>query len=1362
MSNSKANLKAAREAIGKKDFDEAIRCCNCIILWESGNYNAYVFLGVAYAGLDNEEEAEKAYRQAIDINSEQLLAWQGLITLYEKKEKYEEVLKTIDHVLPLLILSGDGNRVVDYLNKKLDIYETKMPDEVKFIETLQQFLPTSKHYNLIKDAKNIPSTSKIYKYQMDLAERSDCKAIESTYKSRRFKINNAPSTAASLYESVEAEIYSKSDIISIYETLLEQPDDEVDKLDIQTKLLNIYRKILPAKKNKNEVYNKIMTIVNTLIEKNVDSSIPYEIKIEFTDVSSCDDYDENIVNILINQYGSSTTSKFLLGYRKYKEGDLDEAFDIFGDALEQSPQLLCGYLCLSWIYYNSNEFESGLEYATRGRDLVKKFGIDTGILLEKMLLSMELCMANCYKNLDSKYYPDALDIYKNILEKSPDNINALEGAGNILSQDKKYGEALSYFEKVLILDNQQHNAIAQIGWIYAEKEDYDKAIEFVTKAIKVSGDVSIADYYYKLGRIYWKMGGDYRNSSEYAFNNFMLSVKRNPKFSNGFAYLGHYYREISNDHIRAKKCYEKVMQLNPMDVEVAFHLSNYYVNDDELSKAEDLFKQITNSSPKTGWAWRRLGYAHMTTDNYQEAISCFQKSLRVDTNNVQCWEGLGEAYTYEGRYVAALKAFERATILDPLSINGNYQKALVKQKVGKYSAALEEFEATLALAEQQGAGVYLPALKGLADTYLAKVKEDFQQGFFGRAVDGCRKTIHTCLLGLQADENILGFWKLIGDACCLYRLMPSYLHMCAYDDIQEAIKNFAISAHQKLKFEHDHSSQLVDEFLQLEITSEFYLPPEAALDVMLACASFAYKQVIVLCHNHKSISPIYWHDLALVYHWMGENNLEHQSTCTLVATKCIQVALALNNNESTFWNTLGVISMKDSPKTSQYAFIKAMEYNSRSAIPWTNYGFLCLSLKDYELANKSFETAHSLDPDWISAWVGQAYVASIWGTEATSIFQHAFESSNGSALEASYGYANTVYQQLSSQVKSDEKINNTIIVAPAFALQKLTEQKLHDALSLNLLGLLSERLGQYQRAAEAFAGAILALEAKIEQQQDEENKNTNLNRLAQVHANLGRMLCATGDFQGAIHSYQLALQNENISSRVYCLLGAGIAHYFLDQLEEALQMFEVALNETSDNIQLRQDVVVLLSKVLWALGGDEQRSVAKDQLLACIADSPHYLPAIFSLSVMGILGNDPTLTTAALEELKKVPSEIAYEQDKDQWISWIFSCYYKLQGNDHSALRSLLKKAHQLPWVATLWSRLASESMTQDGELQNAKNLASIALVINRQQQSSADSIAKSYEDAASVTGSKSLAQRAIFSAPWRIEAWEALAAAKE
>lgn len=40
MNNAKANLKAAREAIAAKKFDDAVKACDRILLWESGNYNA--------------------------------------------------------------------------------------------------------------------------------------------------------------------------------------------------------------------------------------------------------------------------------------------------------------------------------------------------------------------------------------------------------------------------------------------------------------------------------------------------------------------------------------------------------------------------------------------------------------------------------------------------------------------------------------------------------------------------------------------------------------------------------------------------------------------------------------------------------------------------------------------------------------------------------------------------------------------------------------------------------------------------------------------------------------------------------------------------------------------------------------------------------------------------------------------------------------------------------------------------------------------------------------------------------------------------------------------------------------------------
>ena len=48
------------------------------------NYRALVFLGKSAEGLNQSDHALKAYRQAIDVSPDEILAWQGLNKLYEK------------------------------------------------------------------------------------------------------------------------------------------------------------------------------------------------------------------------------------------------------------------------------------------------------------------------------------------------------------------------------------------------------------------------------------------------------------------------------------------------------------------------------------------------------------------------------------------------------------------------------------------------------------------------------------------------------------------------------------------------------------------------------------------------------------------------------------------------------------------------------------------------------------------------------------------------------------------------------------------------------------------------------------------------------------------------------------------------------------------------------------------------------------------------------------------------------------------------------------------------------------------------------------------------------------------------------
>ena len=47
-----------------------------ILKHDKTNYNAYVFVGVAAEGLEQQEQAIMAYKKATEISPEQPLAWQ--------------------------------------------------------------------------------------------------------------------------------------------------------------------------------------------------------------------------------------------------------------------------------------------------------------------------------------------------------------------------------------------------------------------------------------------------------------------------------------------------------------------------------------------------------------------------------------------------------------------------------------------------------------------------------------------------------------------------------------------------------------------------------------------------------------------------------------------------------------------------------------------------------------------------------------------------------------------------------------------------------------------------------------------------------------------------------------------------------------------------------------------------------------------------------------------------------------------------------------------------------------------------------------------------------------------------------------
>ncbi|KAF9948767.1 Tetratricopeptide repeat protein 37 [Modicella reniformis] len=106
-------------------------------------------------------------------------------------------------------------------------------------------------------------------------------------------------------------------------------------------------------------------------------------------------------------------------------------------------------------------------------------------------------------------------LYENILITNKNNIEALEGVGFAQRLEESYTEATASFERILGLDPTNTPAKSEQGWICYLQQDYDHAEEKLRQVIEMSKTPRALNLY-RLGRIYYDMGTEYRDNPDYS------------------------------------------------------------------------------------------------------------------------------------------------------------------------------------------------------------------------------------------------------------------------------------------------------------------------------------------------------------------------------------------------------------------------------------------------------------------------------------------------------------------------------------------------------------------------------------------------------------------------------------------------------------------------------------------------------------------------------------------------------------------------------------------------------------------------------------------------------------------------------
>ncbi|KAI5476323.1 hypothetical protein MNV49_007836, partial [Pseudohyphozyma bogoriensis] len=808
--------------------------------------------------------------------------------------------------------------------------------------------------------------------------------------------------------------------------------------------------------------------------------------------------------------------------------------------------------------------------------------------------------------------------------------------------------------------------------------------------------------WWRLGRCLWEMGETDPDKNGEAFDAFISSVKASNTFAPAFTSLGTFYETVEPaDFKRAFECYKKAFELDGSQEVAALFLAQEFSEEGEWTLVEKIARRVVQGSAggagsaalggkaakRLSWAWKAIGGAELNSQKYPQAIAAFQSALRGAPDDSHTWIRLGIAYRESGKFIAALKVFVKALSLDPDSWYAKFLIGDVQKEIGLLEPAIKVFREILEdRPDELGVRVVL------AETALAKGQDEFNGNFLGRAEESLIVALEEASKIIDAGSATRVAWKVAGDAlvglgkiplpASLDRSTPLALHLL--EVIGKADVDTRIEGMDGVRVE------ALRQAVHNAANPAFFL----------ALAVLASKMRVLLeTQNEVSIGSA-WLDLGLSLSAirphlapLGLPSAEHDAL--LQAVRCIKYALHKEPVNASFWNALGVLAFDLSPRLTQHAFIKSIEYNSRTAVPWANLGVFYLVHGDEDLANEAFLKAQVLDPDYGAAWVGQARLATLAGhtREASVLLEHAF-TLGATTPEADVGYAESAFKAFRAQSKAKATTSQTreeasaALSGPLFAISRYLSKHPTDVSALHLSALILERVGDLDSASAALEKAAEMLSEIYDAEESPEAEA----RYIVSQTNLGRVRLAKEDFEGALEAFEppLALlplpgeardvegalkKEEAILLYTECRLGSAMASFWngdagaaKDQLSDALEDLEAVEGGKKANLG------TCLARIYWS-EEDIDRSLGSMLDVPDIVSPKSPLFVKLVMEAMGTMTQE-RVTLEVVERLSRRDTAVKYDHD----FTRLKALEKLLKGDQVGATSIVSRTLHATPW----------------------------------------------------------------------------------
>jgi tetratricopeptide (TPR) repeat protein len=313
-------------------------------------------------------------------------------------------------------------------------------------------------------------------------------------------------------------------------------------------------------------------------------------------------------------------------------------------------------------------------------------------------------------------WAQAADLYRSVLENSPNNIVAREKLGWCLSREGDYEGAIVVFQEVIEIQPNIAKWPYMIGYQYYGQQQWREAIEWFSKSLDLNPKY-IAVLYRK-GYAHFKLGelGECLQSFEtcrslwHELPEGALKEKNKKKCAKAAYYQAHIIldnpRKIDGGIEGAIPLINESIELDPRNHYALYILGKLLMEIGKTEEAISAFQNADKLKPGQDYILDRLGQALAKLDRLKEAEEIY-KTLVANRPKDYILRNLGKIQYEAKDFFSAIHTFKKAIQRNHRNHIGHCYLGLCYKETGEWSLSLSELRKAIDLKEKYFKRPYL-------------------------------------------------------------------------------------------------------------------------------------------------------------------------------------------------------------------------------------------------------------------------------------------------------------------------------------------------------------------------------------------------------------------------------------------------------------------------------------------------------------------------------------------------------------------------------------------------------------------------------------------------------------------------------